>query len=518
VVAAALRRCRVCGCELPTAPVTRFVTCRQHGWEPAPGPQTEFLRERCFEAFYGGAASGGKSESLIALPLSWVHVPDYRAVIFRRQSVDLIPSIIDRAKRLYPKARPGTLVMSPRPMWTFDSGAVVYFGHLNTEDNVYDWDSTELHTICFDELSHFTERQYVYMLSRLRSPPAGVPLMVRSGSNPPEDATGAWLLNRFAPWVDRSPDYHGRRVASGKRLYFINSREKGEAYVPKGTIDEEGNPARARVFIQARVTDNPYVDKAYRSTLMMLDPVSRARKLDGDWSQFDKPGALWQRAVINAGRVTSHPGLHRIGIGLDPSGSHRKGSDEAGIVAAGIGPCFCSRLKDARGELVREEHAFVLSDLSGVLPAASQARKTIGEYHARRADFVVAEINYGGEWIKTTIQEIDSTVNVDVVHVSKGKAVRAEPVAALYGKLEPTSDGPKLDSCRVHHVGTFASLEAELCTFDPRTPPTVSPGRMDALVFVLSKLLLGAPDGVEGMHSSGERRWDARRDRGRMMT
>jgi hypothetical protein len=498
VVAAALRRCQVCGSDLATQRVPRVLFCLGCGWEPAAGPQSLFLSERSFEALYGGAAGGGKSESLIMLPLNWVKVPGFRAVIFRRQARDLLPSIIDRALPLY-RRYPGRFVGSSPAVYYFEPDARIYFGHLNEESNVHDWDSVEFHQIYFDELSHFSERQYVYLQSRLRAPPPGVPIMIRGGSNPPEDATGAWLLKRFAPWVDRGPDYHGPRVESGKRLFYINSRLHGEKYVRKGTVDEEGNPARARVFIQARVTDNPYVEREYRSTLLGLDPISRARKLDGDWSAMDKPGAVWQRALINAGRVAAAPPLYRIGIGLDPSGSHRKGADEAGIIAGGMGPCSCS------GE--RENHAFLLEDLSGVLGATEQARRSIAAYHDLRADFVVAEINYGGEWIKATINEIDPTVNIDVVHVFRGKALRAEPVAALYGKLD--ADG-KLVGCKVHHVGVLAGLENQQCTLDQREPPKVSPGRLDAAVILLTKLLLGAPDGVEGVHSEGKRLWNPR--------
>lgn len=82
----------------------------------------------------------------------------------------------------------------------------------------------------------------------------------------------------WAPWVDRGPDYHGPRAESGRPLYFIGSRENGERYVEKGTRDEEGNLARQRVFIRSRVLDNPYVDPEYRSTLLNLDPISRARE------------------------------------------------------------------------------------------------------------------------------------------------------------------------------------------------------------------------------------------------
>jgi hypothetical protein len=515
VVAAALRRCRGCGCELPLVPIPRYEVCESCGWEPAAvehppksghwtpdSPQRLFLSETVFECGYGGQAGGGKSEGLLALPFRYVNHPEaesYRCLILRRTFPELERSLIPRALRMYNGK--GSFVSSPTPRFTFRTGAVVEFGHLQHESDLDKYQSAEYQTIGMDEGAHFTEYMYTYMLSRLRSS-RGIPSRMRVTFNPPRTLDGVWVVRRFAPWIDFSPDYHGPRAASGQRLYYVNSRQHGERYVPKGTIDEEGNPAQGRVFIRSTIADNPYLDRndpQYRSRLLALDPITRAQLLDGDFSRIDRPGAVWQRALIDAGRRSSHPVLHRIGIGLDPSGSHRKGSDEAGIIPAGVGPCFCS------GE--RENHAFVFDDLSGVLPATSQARRSIAAYHDLRADFVVAEINYGGEWIKATINEIDPTVNVDVVHVTKGKAVRAEPVAALYGKLE---DDGTVTGCKVHHVGTLAGLENEMCTLDPREPPKVSPGRLDALVFVLSKLLLGAPAGVEGVHSEGKRLWNPR--------
>lgn len=534
MVAAATRSCMGCKRPLPLGPIPRYHVCEDCGWEPAPvevspgvwserGPQAEFLSSPAFEVGFGGAAGGGKSESLLMDAMRDVKHPQYRALLLRRTIREMRRSLIDRALHgWYNRVAPGGFVGSPSPLWRFPSGAIIEFGNLETEGDLENYQSAEYQYIGFDELCHFTRKMYTYMLSRLRSS-HGIKSRVRSGFNPPADMTGAWVVQHFAPWVDRGPDYHGVRVESGESLHVIASRDGGEQYVPKGTIDEEGNAATARVFIAARIKHNPYIDKKdpmYRSRLLKLDPVTRAQLLDGDFSRMDKPGALWQRAVINAGRVTSHPVLYRIGVGLDPSGSHRKGSDEAGIVRAGLGPCFCNRVKNARGELVREEHVFVYRDDSGVLPATQQARRAIAAYHEDAADFVAAEINYGGEWIAATIAEIDDveledgrkvsgrTVNVAVEHVSKGKVVRAEPVAALYGKL---NDYGELEGCKVHHVGEFAGLENEMCTYDPRVTISLSPGRMDALVFVVSKLMLGEEtDGADGVHSEGERRISSR--------
>jgi hypothetical protein len=440
---------------LPLVPIPRYEVCESCGWEPAAvehppksghwtpdSPQRLFLSETVFECGYGGQAGGGKSEGLLALPFRYVNHPEaesYRCLILRRTFPELERSLIPRALRMYNGK--GSFVSSPTPRFTFRTGAVVEFGHLQHESDLDKYQSAEYQTIGMDEGAHFTEYMYTYMLSRLRSS-RGIPSRMRVTFNPPRTLDGVWVVRRFAPWIDFSPDYHGPRAASGQRLYYVNSRQHG-------AIDEEGNPAQGRVFIRSTIADNPYLDRndpQYRSRLLALDPITRAQLLDGDFSRIDRPGAVWQRALIDAGRRSSHPVLHRIGIGLDPSGSHRKGSDEAGIIPAGVGPCFCSG-------------------------------------------------------------EIDPTVNVDVVHVTKGKAVRAEPVAALYGKLE---DDGTVTGCKVHHVGTLAGLENEMCTLDPREPPKVSPGRLDALVFVLSKLLLGAPAGVEGVHSEGKRLWNPR--------
>lgn len=509
MVAARRRACIQCGGPLPLEPIPRYHVCESCGFEPAPrllpdgtfdrrGPQWQFLQCGNPESFvdevlFGGTVGGGKSQCLLMDASRDLTSPHYRALLLRRTMPELARTLIERAHQIYGRIEPGGFVGSPRPMWRFRTGAEVHFGYLQHDSDVKNYDGSEYSYIGWDELQHFTEYQYTYVNSRARSS-KGLPIRIRATATPPQDLVGAWVLKRFAPWLDRGPDYHGIRAESGKVLYFIGTRDQGEQYVERGTIDDVGAAAKGRTFIMSKVTENPYLDKKYIATLLALDSVTRERLLYGNWGAMDKQGALWSRATVNAGRVTSHPELTRIGVALDPSGSHRKGSDEAGIIVAGLGPCYCT------GE--KKEHAFVTEDLSGVFSAREQATRAINAYNRLMADFVVAEINYGGDWVKTTVELIDDTVNVDVVHVSKGKSVRAEPVSALYGRLV---DG-KLEGCRVHHVGHHVGLENEQCTFDPRTS-TLSPGRMDALVFVLSKLMLiGAAPGFSGNDEESERR------------
>jgi hypothetical protein len=481
MLAAALRRCRGCGGELPLAPIPRYEVCEACGWEPSPvehppksgiwtqdSPQRRFLAETAFECGYGGQAGGGKSEGLVAQPLRFIHLPSFRALILRRTFPELERSLIPRAIEMYGKVEPGGYTSSPTPRYRFRSGAVVEFGHLQHESDLDKYQSAEYQLIEFDEGAHFIERMVTYMMSRARSS-KGIPSRVRVTFNPPRDLAGAWVVRRFGPWIDHSADYHGVRAVSGQRLYYVNSRTVGERYVPKGTLDEEGNPAQGRVFIRSTIADNPYLDRndpGYRSRLLALDPVTRAQLLDGDFSRIDRPGAIWQRALIDAGRRTSHPVLHRIGVGLDPSGSHRRGSDEAGIIPAGIGPCFCS------GE--REDHAFVFDDLSGVLPATAQARRSIAAYHDlsrglhRRRDQLRRRVDRGDHQ-----RDRPHGQRRRRARRRRARSVRAEPVAALYGKLD---DDGKLTGCKVHHVGTLPGVENEQCTYDPRVSTSLSPG------------------------------------------
>ena len=146
------------------------------------------------------------------------------------------------------------------------------------------------------------------------------------------------------------------------------------------------------------------------------------------------PGALWSQALIDGTRVDKAPALVRIVVGIDPSGSS---TTEAGIVAAGI---------DAQG------HGYVLRDASLLAPSPERwAAAGIEAYAALRADRIVAERNYGGDMVKSTIHAVDEKVSYHDVVSTRGKMVRAEPICAFYEKG------------MIHHVGEFPELEDEMC-------------------------------------------------------
>lgn len=184
----------------------------------------------------------------------------------------------------------------------------------------------------------------------------------------------------------------------------------------------------------------------------------------------DNPGALWQRATIEAGRVLRAPDLQRVVVGVDPSATGT--GDAAGIVVVGM----------AMDPTTRVRHLYVLDDRTVQGSPLTWAQAALTAYHVHRADRIVAEVNNGGEMVETTIRAVEAAKGAGAraayraVHASRGKAVRAEPVTAIY------------EQGRAHHVGMFAELEDEMCQWEPGLP---SPNRMDALVWAATDLMLG---------------------------
>jgi phage terminase large subunit-like protein len=190
------------------------------------------------------------------------------------------------------------------------------------------------------------------------------------------------------------------------------------------------------------------------------------QELDGEIID-DRPDALWTRDVIEACRVAAAPPLARIVVAVDPPASSSRRADSCGLVAAGI---------------TEEGIVYVLDDETrGGLNPQAWAARAIALYRRLEADALVIETNQGGEMASAVLREVDADVPVVAVHATRGKYVRAEPVAVLYAKG------------RVHHVGALPALEDELCDFGlDGLSSGRSPDRLDALVWALTELALKA--------------------------
>jgi predicted phage terminase large subunit-like protein len=194
---------------------------------------------------YGGAAGGGKSDALLMAALQFVDVPGYSAILFRRTFNDLaLPgALMDRSMEWLG----GTSAHwdGIKHIWAFPSNATLTFGNLEHEQDKYRYQSAEFQYIGFDELTQFLESQYRYLFSRLRRlENTYIPLRMRSASNP-GNIGHDWVKRRFL--------------------------EEGSQY--------------GRIFIPAKLTDNPHLDQAkYVESLSELDPITRKQYLNGDWT------------------------------------------------------------------------------------------------------------------------------------------------------------------------------------------------------------------------------------------
>jgi len=175
----------------------------------------------------------------------------------------------------------------------------------------------------------------------------------------------------------------------------------------------------------------------------------------------DVKGALWTRQLIDRLRVGLLPPLKRLVVAVDPSGGDGARNDEVGLIVAGVS---------------FDGHGYVLEDPSGRMSPNAWGEKSAALYERWKADRIVAEANFGGAMVENTIRAVKPSLPVKLVSASRGKAVRAEPVSALY------------EQGKVHHVGRFIALEDEMTTWKPGDKR--SPNRMDALVWALTELML----------------------------
>ncbi|SFK83484.1 DNA-packaging protein [Methylocapsa palsarum] len=175
----------------------------------------------------------------------------------------------------------------------------------------------------------------------------------------------------------------------------------------------------------------------------------------------DVQGALWSRDLVEETRIQkgSEPPMRRVVVAVDPATSVGENSDLTGVVVAGLGD-------DGNG--------YILEDLSGRYNPIQWATTAIAAYRRHRADRIVAESNQGGLMVESTLRAVDRTIPIRLVHASRGKITRAEPISALF------------EQHRAHIVGCLPELEDELCSFEPGSAN--SPDRLDAAVYALTDL------------------------------
>ena len=255
-------------------------------WEPT-GKQCAFLACAAYEALYGGAAGGGKTEALVLGALRYIDRPSYRALVLRRTFPELERDIIPLSHEYYRWADGEYGVQSKT--WRFPSGARIEFGHLEGDLDVHKYQGLEAQYIAFDELTTFTEKQYRYLLSRGRSA-QGIPVRIRAATNP-GGVGHEWVMKRWAPWLESDEVLaKGKlpRARAGEVLTYRNT-DAGEVF---------GEGRLTRAFFPAKIQDNPYImrnNPEYVDVLGGLDAVTRRQLLEGDWFARPAPGIYFKR-------------------------------------------------------------------------------------------------------------------------------------------------------------------------------------------------------------------------------
>lgn len=229
---------------------------------------------------------------------------------------------------------------------------------------------------------------------------------------------------------------------------------------PTQVIRDLANDPKTQV-IRGITADNYFLPEKYVEELKrkLTDRLFRqeclAEILD------DNPYALFKRTDIDGNRVSSNPHLKRIIVAIDPAVTSNEDSDETGIVVAGIGA---------------DNHFYILEDCTCTSATPEEwAERAVKAYNDWKADNIVAEVNNGGDMIETMLKIKQPNIPVKKVRATRGKQLRAEPIAAIYERND------------VHHVGRFDLLERQMTEWDPVNSDK-SPDRLDALVWALTEL------------------------------
>jgi phage terminase large subunit-like protein len=271
-----------------------------------------------------------------------------------------------------------------------------------------------------------------------------------------------------AAWVDELAKWRYAEAAWDMLQFGLRLGEKPRQVVtttPRPVpilkrLMAEGTSAVTRAATSANRAN--LAEAFFRSVIARYEGTRLGRQeLDAELIE-DNPDALWSRATIEAGRMRTAPPLARIVVAIDPPATSGEKADECGIVVAGV-------TEDGRGVVLDDR------SMGGLTPLAwaSRAAKAFRDHEADR---IVAEVNMGGEMAESILRQVMPAAPLRLVRATRGKRVRAEPVAALY------------ERGLVGHVGSFAKLEDQMCDYVPGEGR--SPDRLDALVWALTDLML----------------------------
>lgn len=387
-----------------------------------------------YNLLYGGSRSGKTFLLVYVTIIRALKAPDTRHAIFRlhfnhaKQSLfnETIPNVLHIC---FPQL-PVTFNQVDCTV-TFHNGSSIVVGGLDDKERTEKILGLEFSTIYLNEASQIPFASFQLAQTRLAQK-STLHNKFYLDCNPPTKSH--WIYTFFIKKIDPVSNLPHKQPDN-----YVNMR-----------LNPEGNRQNL---------SSDYIE----DVLGCLSERQRLRFLLGEFLD-DNPYALWKHANIDRYRIATAKGLDftRVVVGVDPAISSAVSSDSTGIVVVG--------LRDS-GEY------YVLADYTVCASPNVWARAVVDAYKEHKADRIIGEVNQGGDLIESTLRTIDKTVSYRAVHATRGKAIRAEPIAALY------------EQGKVHHVGNLSELEDQMCEWIPNDKTQKSPDRVDALVWAITDLM-----------------------------
>lgn len=405
---------------------------------PQPGAQTSFLSSGADIVIYGGAAGGGKTYGLLLLALRHIRVQGFGFTIFRRNFNQIFSQggLWDEASKMYSMIR-GAYPSLSRSEWRFSNDGVsvtskVSFAHIDRDESLSSWQGSQICGIGFDELTHFTEKQFFYMLSRNRST-CGVKPFVRATCNPDADS---WVAKFIAWWIDQDTGYPIPErsgvlryfIRRDEKLYWADTKEELWEQFDLKTEEEKEEPKSA-TFIMSTIYDNKAllrVNPQYLSNLKALAEIERERLLMGNWKIKAAAGLYFKRTQVGDFLTVIPDDVIQWVRCWDLAATTNKENGDAAYTAG----VLMGKRKNGR---------YIVADVINKQMSASDVRATIRQTaQLDRAKYKRVRIRLpqdpgqaGKEQAQSYIKFL-SGFDVTTVSESGSKEARAEPMAAQW--------------------------------------------------------------------------------------